>query len=110
MQYLLFQGDSYSALGGYWDYINKFNSLEEALKALDINHDWYQVVFDHKIVESGVILKNYEALDLRRLNTELVIGKPCRSKHGNTELIAWFEKDNHQIAILKSLPLLNKQL
>lgn len=107
MKYLLFQGDFYYPSGGYSDFIDKFATLEEAMKALDTNQDWYQVVKNHKIIESGVILKDYEALDLKRLNSELVIGKPCKSTHGNTELIAWYQKDNHQIAILKELPYLN---
>lgn len=105
--YLLFQGDHYYPNGGYWDFVDKFNTLEDAMKTLNVNKDWYQVTYNHEIVESGVILRDYDALDLKRLNAELVIGKPCKSGHGNTELIAWFVKNNHQIAILKSLPYEN---
>lgn len=102
--YLLFQGDFYYPGGGYSDFMAAYGRLESALQHIDDSKDWYQIVSEHSIIESGIILRGDDALNLRRINESLVINEPANACHGNTVLIAWYEKLGQQFAILKSVP------
>lgn len=44
-RFLLFSGDSYYPLGGFWDCNHSFDTLEESVDfALKSDCDWYHVV------------------------------------------------------------------
>ena len=99
----LFQGSFYYPSGGYQDFIGKFISYEEAIKSLDTTKDWYQLVRNDQIVESGVILRGDDALGLKQRNKELVMNELCNSGYGETVLTAWYTEEDTQIAILKEI-------
>lgn len=42
-QYALFAGDNYYPMGGMGDFVGSFNTIEEALIAID-GKDWWHVI------------------------------------------------------------------
>jgi hypothetical protein len=57
--FLLFIGYNYYPSGGWHDYKGSFHTLDEAEAAVPDwdDADWYHIVLDEKIVESGDIEK-----------------------------------------------------
>lgn len=55
-QYLLFSGDTYYPYGGWRDFDESFDSIDEAEKYISNNHapDWWQIVD----IKTGKIVKS----------------------------------------------------
>lgn len=52
--YLVFAGADYYPSGGWEDYRGEYAGLEQARNtARTSNEDWYQIVHDNKVIESG---------------------------------------------------------